>query len=122
MTGDVCKGCGCTNNRACPEGCYWVRQSWCSACHIKSIKPVADTAVRWMRKIANRGPQLRYLNNLAGRPCKVEANLAEGPRLQVHDHIGAAVFTLEPGRAYLAPQYDAGELVTLFENLIREAA
>lgn len=28
----VCKKCGCTNERACPGGCYWVKPDLCSTC------------------------------------------------------------------------------------------
>lgn len=28
----VCRGCGCTDTRACPGGCEWVAEGWCSAC------------------------------------------------------------------------------------------
>jgi hypothetical protein len=27
-----CRICGCTDNHACPEGCYWVEEDLCSAC------------------------------------------------------------------------------------------
>jgi len=27
-----CRVCGCTQNRACPGGCYWVEPDLCSAC------------------------------------------------------------------------------------------
>ena len=27
-----CKICGCTQNNACPEGCYWVEKNLCSVC------------------------------------------------------------------------------------------
>ena len=27
-----CRICGCTNERACPGGCYWVERDLCSAC------------------------------------------------------------------------------------------
>lgn len=30
--GYVCQACGCTNDRACPGGCYWVEPNKCSAC------------------------------------------------------------------------------------------
>lgn len=30
--GYVCQVCGCTNERACPGGCYWVAHDKCSAC------------------------------------------------------------------------------------------
>ena len=30
----ICEGCGCTNERACPGGCYWISHDppVCSAC------------------------------------------------------------------------------------------
>lgn len=28
----TCHLCGCTNDRACPGGCYWVEEDLCSAC------------------------------------------------------------------------------------------
>lgn len=27
-----CRGCGCTDDRACPGGCYWVEPNLCSSC------------------------------------------------------------------------------------------
>ena len=27
-----CRVCGCTQNNACPGGCYWVEEDLCSAC------------------------------------------------------------------------------------------
>lgn len=28
----TCRVCGCTDDRACPGGCYWVEEDLCSAC------------------------------------------------------------------------------------------
>lgn len=28
----VCRVCGCTWVKACPGGCYWVKEDLCSAC------------------------------------------------------------------------------------------
>ena len=28
----ICRRCGCTNERACPGGCYWVEPDLCSQC------------------------------------------------------------------------------------------
>lgn len=28
----ACRRCGCTDDRACPGGCYWVEPNLCSAC------------------------------------------------------------------------------------------
>jgi hypothetical protein len=30
--GWACTGCGCTNDRACSGGCYWVDKNKCSGC------------------------------------------------------------------------------------------
>jgi len=27
-----CRVCGCTDDWACPEGCWWVEEDLCSAC------------------------------------------------------------------------------------------
>lgn len=32
MKGQVCRVCGCTDDEACPEGCYWIAPDLCSAC------------------------------------------------------------------------------------------
>lgn len=32
-----CRGCGCTQDRACPGGCYWVEWDLCSACQTLDI-------------------------------------------------------------------------------------
>lgn len=28
----VCRGCGCSDNRACPGGCFWAAPNLCSRC------------------------------------------------------------------------------------------
>jgi hypothetical protein len=30
--GVACRGCGCTDDRACPGGCFWVAGDLCSSC------------------------------------------------------------------------------------------
>lgn len=32
MTEGICRECGCTGDRACPNGCFWVEPDLCSAC------------------------------------------------------------------------------------------
>lgn len=32
----ACRGCGCSESRACPESCSWVLVGWCSACQYKA--------------------------------------------------------------------------------------
>jgi hypothetical protein len=34
---DSCAICGCTDDHACPEGCFWVAPGLCSACVNKSL-------------------------------------------------------------------------------------
>lgn len=28
----TCRGCGCTDELACPGGCFWIEPGLCSAC------------------------------------------------------------------------------------------
>ena len=35
MSEQVCRECGCTDERACPGGCWWVEADLCSACQMK---------------------------------------------------------------------------------------
>jgi len=37
-----CRVCGCTDNRACPGGCYWVEEDLCSACAGKEFEDKTD--------------------------------------------------------------------------------
>lgn len=32
----TCRVCGCTDDKACPGGCYWVEDDLCSQCHEKA--------------------------------------------------------------------------------------
>ena len=38
-----CRVCVCTQNRACPGGCYWVEEDLCAACNIIVIKKLVMT-------------------------------------------------------------------------------
>lgn len=37
-TFDECAGCGCTDDRACPGGCYWVAEGLCSSCVADEVR------------------------------------------------------------------------------------
>lgn len=49
-----CRLCGCTDDRACPGGCYWVTAELCSACASSCVAladevdlyPMRSTTVR----------------------------------------------------------------------------
>ena len=32
LRAQTCRGCGCTDDNACPGGCFWVEDDLCSAC------------------------------------------------------------------------------------------
>ena len=37
MTERKCRKCGCTDDRACNGGCYWVEEDLCSSCLERSL-------------------------------------------------------------------------------------
>lgn len=57
----VCRVCGCTENRACDDGCSWVTRDLCSTC-ARAIIAVAD----WMQT-AHRGAGQRLLREARER-------------------------------------------------------
>lgn len=38
----TCRSCGCTDDRACPGGCFWVEADLCSACAELTEADIAD--------------------------------------------------------------------------------
>ena len=34
----TCRSCGCTDERACPDGCWWVEDDLCSTCQASNEK------------------------------------------------------------------------------------
>lgn len=42
----VCSGCGCTEDKACMTGCYWVEGGWCSACALNLVLRNGRTMLR----------------------------------------------------------------------------
>lgn len=40
----TCRGCGCTDDHACPGGCSWVEPDLCSACYSGRNTPTANPA------------------------------------------------------------------------------
>lgn len=41
----ACRVCGCTDDRACEGGCWWVEVGLCSACEAQTPSPVGDGVV-----------------------------------------------------------------------------
>lgn len=109
-----CTSCGCTEDRACPGGCVWVKQGLCSACLQQQVEDLADLALRW----ADRAPEAildRIPGTLGGRACAITA---EAGQIIVRDHLGVVVFSLDREGAYLALQYEAAEVEAMFKGLM----
>jgi hypothetical protein len=56
----VCRYCGCTDERACPEGCWWLEETHtvctnkgCIEKHFAAAKQV----IRMLRELAQTGPE-----------------------------------------------------------------
>lgn len=47
----ACRGCGCSESRACPGGCAWLSAGWCTACQERS-ELMAMRQELWSRKKA----------------------------------------------------------------------
>jgi hypothetical protein len=45
----VCEICGCTDDRACPGGCSWVRPGLCSQC-VGKMTPLTTSALKQANK------------------------------------------------------------------------
>ncbi len=39
---DKCRACQCTQDKACPGGCYWVEAGLCSACVALGVEPLTE--------------------------------------------------------------------------------
>lgn len=50
----VCRGCGCTDDHACPGGCCWIEPDLCSACADRT-RAESDAAleVEWEEAVAH---------------------------------------------------------------------
>lgn len=100
----TCRFCGCTESRACPGGCSWHKPGYCSSCAEIHLSELVDSAINFSRVPGAL---------LAGRPCRIEDDAGW---VTVFDHIGMAIFQMTPESVYLAPHYDARELMPLFHG------
>lgn len=104
-----CRFCKCNDLRACPGGCSWHKPGYCSACADTHLEQLADAALRiWEARKGSAWPAA-----ISGKACEVRAVQSS---LTVVDHIGAIAFAISADSAYLAPQYDAPELMPLFQQ------
>lgn len=56
-----CRICGCTDDNACPDGCYWIEEDLCSACAdlvdqiVRTSVPVYDVLLERAKQIKKYG-------------------------------------------------------------------
>ena len=56
-----CRVCGCTDDNACPGGCYWVEEDLCSEC-VEADKPL-DPKIKVVFVPAIGSPEVREIPN-----------------------------------------------------------
>lgn len=76
--GLVCAGCGCTDDQACPGGCFWVSfepQPLCSQCAPLDEEPASGLfgAERCPASITGAGHVQLWLNETAGYCARCHA-------------------------------------------------
>jgi hypothetical protein len=50
----ICRECGCTQNNACPNGCWWVEEDLCSDCTEISHYPLEKEVYSRVSKLEYR--------------------------------------------------------------------
>ena len=76
----VCRVCGCTDDHACPGGCYWVEEDLCSACAELPARlrpaPVRRRTI-WLGLIAGNSPQPQLFGERRDCPPAATAHHAQ---------------------------------------------
>ena len=76
MNEEKCKICGCTNDKACDGGCWWVAEELCSKCANKLIEENVELKKQLKDKnekinkakefiLENTYEQIEYLDNVS---------------------------------------------------------
>lgn len=108
----TCRGCGCTDLRACPGGCYWVRPDFCSACADEQAQPLVDTALEWLDRKSGRASR-KMAVKIGARAATIVFSRSG---LELRDHLGVKVFSIDDEGYAIAPQYEPRELLPVFER------
>jgi len=110
-----CVGCGCTDRRACPEGCYWIKPDLCSTCWAAEVDPLIEAALDWSNSVAERGNSQSdtFAGRIGDRPCRIEATPSA---IRVFDHLQVEIFSVEADGWRMLPAYHPRELMPLFET------
>lgn len=63
MSEETCKVCGCTNDKACDGGCWWVAKELCSKCADKLIQENTQLKEQISKTIERlNSKQIRFIN------------------------------------------------------------
>lgn len=65
--GRSCRGCGCTDDRACPGGCSWLEPGLCSSCGPDAVRPLEGPGASGFRDIAHAVAWLNFRTDPAAR-------------------------------------------------------
>ena len=114
---DVCRECGCTEDRACPGGCHWVKPGLCSACELLQLTDLVETIVPWLKTPSAASSSIDAI--LCGRPATISKE--QGPALVVRDHLGIKVFHMDARTTEAGRQYEIADIKAMFENLMKGA-
>lgn len=73
-----CSVCGCTDDCACPGGCYWVADGLCSRCADKMLEALCEDCIR--TALAKVEPYCQHcISRNCGGSCEQELNQDEAP-------------------------------------------
>lgn len=64
----ICQICGCTELRACADGCYWFDAKTCSRCVEKAYGLSGMIAHAWMKWMWQQDAEDAWLSTIAANP------------------------------------------------------
>jgi hypothetical protein len=68
-----CRICGCTQNNACPDGCYWIEENLCSGC----VKGTVKSRHQWAeRALKAESKTERIIQELKAATCHGQDKLS----------------------------------------------
>jgi hypothetical protein len=103
--------------------CYWHSPGYCSACGDKHLERLVRIAIAWRDRQRTMGTRTLFIRDTPPPfTITLESEARNLPAvLRVEDHIGCVIFGInrdgndKRGSRYLAPHYDALELMPLFQ-------
>jgi ParB family transcriptional regulator, chromosome partitioning protein len=78
----ACRVCGCTEDDACPDGCWWIDPDLCSQCEVRG-KDVPAGTKRFTVVIGHRRLAAAKIAGLSCVPCVIEHNMTDADQLEL---------------------------------------